>query len=375
MRAVNTVIQAAGLLKKSEPDLAEDLTMLRAIRDSNLPKFLKDDVLLFRAIIKDIFPGVQEPVAEYASLEAELRKFTEDAGEQYVPTFETKCIQLYEMTVVRHGMMLVGPTGGGKSRVLKSLQAAMSRIEGDPRFETVRVVKCNPKSITMNQLYGAFDLQTGEWSDGVAAVLIRHISAPNTEETGVTEGQIKWMVFDGPVDAIWIENMNTVLDDNKKLCLNSGEIIPLTDTNRRAHTRTHEREHACNLARAVASSPLPGQPAIAAHTDAALTILPLIERVCRIIFEVEDLAVASPATVSRCGMIYCEPAYLLPDRLAPQDAADVPLFKSWLQNMPAPLDSQRDAFKGFFQKYLVASTETLRLQLTQPVSADTHSSC
>ena len=115
--------------------------------------------------------------------------------------------------------------------------------------------------------------------------------------------------------AIWIENMNTVLDDNKKLCLNSGEIIPLAETN-------------------------------------------------RIMFEVEDLAVASPATVSRCGMIYVEPAYLLPDKNNVGGASKTPLFVSWLEQLPTPVDSIRAQLVELIDQYVVPLTELLRLEMS-----------
>jgi dynein heavy chain len=79
----------------------------------------------------------------------------------------------------------------------------------------------NAKACTVVELYGTLDPVTRDWTDGLLSCIFREINKP-TEKN-----ERKYIVFDSDVDALWVENMNSVMDDNKLLTLANGERIRL----------------------------------------------------------------------------------------------------------------------------------------------------
>jgi dynein heavy chain len=169
---------------------------------------------------------------------------------------------VYETSEVRHGFMLLGLTATGKSSILNILTEVLSDI---PEKLQYRIVRMNPKAITDKEMYGVKSDISDDWIPGVFSTLWQKCNARNSKFN-------IWLTCDGPVDAIWIENLNTVLDDNKILTLANGERIPMTDQ-------------------------------------------------CKLVFEVENLNNASPATVSRCGQVY----------VSPNDLGYSAIYEGWAQ--------------------------------------------
>ena len=133
---------------------------------------MKDDLPLFENIISDLFPGVKKPEIDLGRLLQQLVDSSKALGLQPEVSFTDKIIQLYDTTRVRHGLMIVGPTGGGKTCNYKTLAHAQTALKEMEQFEKTHYHILNPKSILQGQLYGDFDPATTEWEDGILAKII-----------------------------------------------------------------------------------------------------------------------------------------------------------------------------------------------------------
>ena len=129
-------------------------------------------------------------------------------------------MQLFETTQTRHTVMVVGPTGAGKSVIINTLGNALEAKDGEKTKKDI----INPKSITLFELYGVLDPDSRDWTDGLLSKIFKEANQPPNEES---KPEKRWIIYDGDVDAIWIENMNSVMDDNKILTLSNGDRIRL----------------------------------------------------------------------------------------------------------------------------------------------------
>lgn len=223
-----------------------------------------------------------------------------------------KVLQLYQITNLNHGLMLVGSSGSGKTMAWKVLLKALERWEN---VEGVAHV-IDAKAMSKDSLYGVMDPNTREWTDGLFTSVIRKI----IDNVRGEADRRQWIIFDGDVDPEWVENLNSVLDDNKLLTLPNGE---------------------------------------------RLSIPPNV----RIIFEVADLKYATLATVSRCGMVWFSEEVVTSEMLFER-------YLSIIRRVPLDSDSAISFSSSSAPVNLIGEdakpTRSIEIQRTAALALQTH---
>ena len=262
LRAIKSVLVVAGAFKRADRNMTELQLLKRALRDFNYPKIVQDDIPIFDGLIGDLFPNVEvdrkrdmnfeKKVEEACDVVNENKKAKSMDDDNAPPTFKfskeagfiLKCVQLKELIEIRHSVFIMGNAGSGKTATWRTLAKAFDLY--GVKTETKDL---NPKSIDSNDLYGKYiNIQTRDFKYGILSNIMKTMSTAEDKNQ-------KWIILDGDLDAHWIENMNSVMDDNKVLTLPNNDRIDLKPN-------------------------------------------------MRMFFEIRDLKFASKATVSRAGILY-----------------------------------------------------------------------
>jgi dynein heavy chain 2 len=290
LRALKTVLKSCGSLlhttkKQAEPiDVARETEIIvKAARFNTMSKLTFGDSKRFDALLKDIFPNVKITEFEYDELKKALAQAFHDHKLIFNKIQLKKALEVYEQLRQRMGVVIVGPSGSGKSVLWRMLKEAL--------IKTGRMVKThvmNPKAINRNQLLGHIDVDTREWTDGVLTAASRQVIKEPVEVQS-------WIVCDGDIDPEWVESLNSVLDDNRLLTMPSGDRIQFGPN-------------------------------------------------VNFLFETDDLSCASPATISRMGMIF----------LSDEDTDIKAIVDSWLHNEP---EETRADTEKLINQYLYTAFE------------------
>eukprot|EP01013_Petalomonas_cantuscygni_P031314 TRINITY_DN574_c0_g2_i1.p1 TRINITY_DN574_c0_g2~~TRINITY_DN574_c0_g2_i1.p1 ORF type:complete len:4319 (+),score=1484.83 TRINITY_DN574_c0_g2_i1:236-13192(+) len=314
LRALKSILRVSGSLVRMEKKVKrqaakegrmeeakiEDMyafeaeIVIKALRVNTLSKLTFDDANKFNDLCNDVFPGIPVSDTRYPDLEAKIREVLAEFNLKYLDGQLLKLLQLYEATKTRMGVGIVGPSGSGKSTLLRVLRRSLQK-SGDRLPWYV----CNPKAVARTLLLGYMDNDTREWSDGI----VTHASRQVVKEP---QNVTSWIVCDGDVDPEWVESLNSVLDDNRLLTMPNGERIQFGDN-------------------------------------------------VNFIFETHNLVFASPATVSRLGLIF----------LAEEDVDPESRVDAWLLTQPPACQKVlQPLLKEHFMKLVEATRETKKLVVT-----------
>ncbi|GAA5943977.1 hypothetical protein JCM3775_004729 [Rhodotorula graminis] len=274
LRALKAVLVSAGHLKRerlqqqggdkdSAPvaksiDISEQEILIQSVTETIVPKLVAEDVPLLTSLLADVFPGVEYVPVNLDQLKEHIVAVCRERHLVADSAWLDKAVQLFQIQNIQHGVMMVGPSATGKTTAWRVLLTALKRLTG---VEGVSYV-IDPKAISKDALYGTLDPTTREWNDGLFTHILRKI----VDDVRAESTKRHWIIFDGDVDPEWVENLNSVLDDNKLLTLPNGERLNLPP-----------------------------------HV--------------RILFEVESLKYATLATVSRCGMVWFSDNVVTPSML------------------------------------------------------------
>ncbi|NXF13134.1 DYH17 protein, partial [Smithornis capensis] len=291
LRAIKSVLVVAGSLKRGDPGCAEDQVLMRALRDFNIPKIVTDDMPVFMGLIGDLFPALDVPRKRDLNFE-KVRVQAQHSGR-----VQRLMVNLALLGVPRLPVVTTREWKDGETPVLRALFMGC-----EMERENLPVGLFPGVGGRRNVFFGSTSPAwppANVWGSTTSVCGTGLFSTAMRDLANITHDGPKWIILDGDIDPMWIESLNTVMDDNKVLTLASNERIPLTPT-------------------------------------------------MRLIFEISHLRTATPATVSRAGILYINPT----------DLGWNPIVTSWIETRT--VKSEKGILMMLFDKYLPKCLEKLK---------------